>query len=1036
MQVFIFGAAHTKSTLAGPDDQLVLEKLIKGQRVLDWTINGLRQAGIEGDCVSFIGGYKIEEVIEEYPDLHYTVNPQWATTHVIGSLRYALESWKGGDVLLTYADTIFRPRVFNDLLQYNSPVTIGIDTEWRKRIQHGYLQEQAEKVQLKDHQLKNIGRQEIGPLQADAQFSGLVMLKKHIVHKLYMQLVENDRGLLSDNDSLSDLLQFIYHQWDIPITTHDHRGLWAELDSEEDLAQFVFGTKAETLERIQPFVSKSQVCDQIHFPLEQWEKESDSLLNEIQRQFADEKLIIRSSSLEEDSWEASQAGAFLSVAGIQGADTHALEEGINDVITGFQQNGSAQYNSDNQVLVQPFITDVAMSGVAFSRHLENATPYYVINYDDESSRTDTVTSGSSANTKSISLYKNGDYELKDERIVKVVDAIEELERITGYRSLDIEFVLTHNDELYIVQVRPITIHDKQSNDTHFTEMLEGAKQKVSSRLRNYPHLLGETTILADMPDWNPAEMIGVRPKPLALSLYQYLITDTTWRNARAQMGYRNPVPAKLMYCIGGHPYIDVRNSFNNLIPDGLRDDIAEKIVNHYLQRLNQYPELHDKIEFEIAITCYSPDIEHHLDRLREDGFNDSEIDELKDHLRVLTEDAVTGKHGLSVQELVSETEDLDPFREHLLEDDFVHHEIPGLIHTLLDDCKEHGTRPFSILARYGFIASSMMRGFVQREVITDQERLKFLNSIETVAGRFVEAMGKVQNGTITREDFLDEYGHLRPGTYDITSYSYDENPEQYFPAVKRSSPSAKSKARASGGSGFTFNRETIEAIDNEIKNMGMGFSAHKLLKYVGEATAAREYAKFQFTKNVSAVLKLLAKWGGELGFDRSELSYLFIEDLLRLNTLSVERRPKLYTKQKIQEGKHWYKEVNKIETPHIIISTSDLEVIEHRRSQPNYVTEKVITAPICKLSEIKDKKDLKDKIVMTEGADPGYDWIFLHSIKGLITKYGGAASHMTIRCAEFGLPAAIGCGEQLFEQLERARNVELNCTNKQIKVLG
>jgi phosphoenolpyruvate-protein kinase (PTS system EI component) len=166
------------------------------------------------------------------------------------------------------------------------------------------------------------------------------------------------------------------------------------------------------------------------------------------------------------------------------------------------------------------------------------------------------------------------------------------------------------------------------------------------------------------------------------------------------------------------------------------------------------------------------------------------------------------------------------------------------------------------------------------------------------------------------------------------------------------------------------------------------------------------------------------------------LSYLFIDDVLRLNTLSTEERPKLYLKQKIQEGKRWYQHVNKVETPHLITSVDDLDIIKHRTSQPNYVTDNMISAPVCKLSDIQDKNDITGKIVMTEGADPGYDWIFLHSIEGLITKYGGAASHMTIRCAEFGLPAAIGCGEQLFDQLDQAQNVELNCTNKQIKVLG
>lgn len=1033
MQVFIFGAAHTDSKLAGPNDQLVLEKLIKGQRVLDWTINGLSQAGINGNQISFIGGYKIEEVIDQYPQLHYTVNPQWATTHVIGSLRYALETWKGGDILLTYADTIFRPQVFSDILQYKNPVTIGIDTEWESRIQYEFLQSQAEKVKLEEAEVKNVGRRSIAPQEADAQFSGLTLLKKHVAHKLYMQLVEDNKNLLSDDESLSDLLTVIHQEWDLPIGTHDHHGLWAELDSEEDLAQFVFGTKAETLERIQPFVDSAKVCDQIHFPLEAWEDNSEKLINKIQNRFSDQELIIRSSSLEEDSWESSQAGAFLSVSGVQSDDDPALKQGINDVITGFRQNGSGSYNPNNQVLVQPFITNVAMSGVAFSRHLENATPYYVINYDDESNRTDTITSGSAVNAQSITIYKEGNHEFVDDRITKVVRAIKELEGITGYQSLDIEFVLTTDNELYIVQVRPITIHEELFEDNNFERVMVGAKQKVRSRLKKYPHVHGSTTVLADMPDWNPAEMIGVRPKPLALSLYQYLITDSTWRIARGKMGYRNPTPAKLMFCIGGHPYIDVRNSFNNLIPRGLADNTAEKLVNHYIDRLKNYPELNDKVEFEIAITCYSPDIEHHVERLRENNFTESEITNLKNELHILTEKAILGEDGLSVEELVAKTDELDQFREKVLQGKIEDHEIPGMIHMLLDDCIERGTVPFSLLARYGFIASSMMRGLVAKKVITDQQHQKFMNSIETVAGRFVDAMEQVQNGSMSQNLFLREYGHLRPGTYDITSYSYGEKPGQYFPSVTaHQQRSVKSTERKP----FSFDEETIEAIGTEIQNMGMSFSARHLLHFIKEATAAREYAKFQFSKNVSTALKLLSRWGKEAGFTRDELSYVFIDDVLRLNRMSTEEQPKLYLKQKIQEGKRWHEQVNKIETPHIVTSANDLDVIKHRTSQPNYVTDKVISAPICKLSEIQDKDDITGKIVMIEGADPGYDWIFLHSIEGLITKYGGAASHMTIRCAEFGLPAAIGCGEQLFDQLNQALNVELNCTNKQIKVLG
>ena len=72
---------------------------------------------------------------------------------------------------------------------------------------------------------------------------------------------------------------------------------------------------------------------------------------------------------------------------------------------------------------------------------------------------------------------------------------------------------------------------------------------------------------------------------------------------------------------------------------------------------------------------------------------------------------------------------------------------------------------------------------------------------------------------------------------------------------------------------------------------------------------------------------------------------------------------------------------------------------------------------------------------MIENADPGYDWLFGHNIKGLITKFGGANSHMTIRCNELEIPAAIGCGDSLFSKLETTKKLLLNCKNKIIKIL-
>ena len=53
-----------------------------------------------------------------------------------------------------------------------------------------------------------------------------------------------------------------------------------------------------------------------------------------------------------------------------------------------------------------------------------------------------------------------------------------------------------------------------------------------------------------MSDWNPAEMLGTKPKPLAISLYSELITNSIWSKQRSNYGYRDVSPNPLMYNIG------------------------------------------------------------------------------------------------------------------------------------------------------------------------------------------------------------------------------------------------------------------------------------------------------------------------------------------------------------------------------------------------------------------------------------------------------------------------------------------------------
>ena len=69
------------------------------------------------------------------------------------------------------------------------------------------------------------------------------------------------------------------------------------------------------------------------------------------------------------------------------------------------------------------------------------------------------------------------------------------------------------------------------------------------------------------------------------------------------------------------PYVDVRVDFNSWIPSNLNNKISEKLINFYLDKLKKYPQFHDKIEFEIAFTCFTFSIKERIDQLPKNKFS-------------------------------------------------------------------------------------------------------------------------------------------------------------------------------------------------------------------------------------------------------------------------------------------------------------------------------------------------------------------------------------------------------------------------------
>jgi len=488
------------------------------------------------------------------------------------------------------------------------------------------------------------------------------------------------------------------------------------------------------------------------------------------------------------------------------------------------------------------------------------------------------------------------------------------------------------------------------------------------------------------------------------------------------MGYYEPRGHPLMVSCAGQPFVDVRQSFRSFLPSGLSRELAERIVDYWLERLANNPQFHDKVEFEIAVTSWSFDFESRALRLLPPDLSESDRDELRRAFRSLTF-ALLGDSGASVRGQIALVKQLEA-RYAALTVDIEHKPRLELVSELLEDTIEYGTIPFAILARHAFIARLLLLSLVEEGLLAQEDVERFYGSVTTVAGDFIGHTRQVALGQLTRDDFFERYGHLRPGTYDILSLRYDQRGASVLGKVD----GAGEDACLSEKKTFEISDGQDRAIRRRLDLEGLAISTSDLLTYFSQATQAREWSKFIFTRSVSDCIELIAEWGKDHGLSRDELSYIDIRDILDCRVAVRQRSIEEYLRGLSQQSQLDHEVTSGIHLPHLLIRPSDFLIVPMLLEQPNFITLNKAVGPCCYLGggDI-EPESLDNHIVAIESADPGFDWIFGRRIRGLVTKFGGANSHMAIRCAEFNIPAAIGCGEQIFDRVVRSRNVELDC---------
>jgi len=770
---------------------------------------------------------------------------------------------------------------------------------------------------------------------------------------------------------------------------------------------FLKKSKGEVLIDLKNYNLKFKIPKTVLINVEDWKKNKQEIYKGIKNILCS-NIVIRSSSRNEDNQEKSNAGKYLSFLNVNLNKKKYFYNCVNRIINSY----SDSYSSKDQILIQEMVIDINSSGVAFTRDIENGSNYYVINYDDVTGKTNTVTSGQgNYSNRILYIYKKFNNQIKSKRFKKLIDCIKDLEKKIGLDTLDIEFAINNKLEIYLLQVRPISTENKwdKKKDKEINSSIFRSEKKINSIFKKKNKIYNSNTILGNMPDWNPVEIIGKYPSQLSVSLYRYLITDNIWAKARALMGYKNITGNKLMYLICGQPYIDTRLSLYSFLPKSIKSSISKKIVNHGINLLKKFPFLHDKIEFEISIPSFNFSSNRKVENLFHKVLQKKEKNFFLNEIKKLTKKVIENKGKYSIEYCIGEVEKLNYQFE---KDNKIN--INNLDY-LIKKCRDVGTLNFSILARHGFIAKSFLNSLIQKKVLKKNEVDSFEQNLNTITTQMLNDATQVKSKGINKKKFMKKYGHLRPGTYDISSKRYDQMKNFKFNARRK-------KTRP-----FKLSKIEKSKINKLLKKNGFKLNSDKFLNYIKSSLILREYSKFVFTKYLSLILEIIAKFGQKKNISRQDISNIDVNNFLNKKFLKFNKSDlnKLIKRNKNRQN------LNKqIKLPSLIIDKSNLRVVPFQVNLPNFVTRKKIEGDYIYLDKLKNIKNLHNKIIVIENADPGYDWIFAYNILGLVTKFGGINSHMAIRCSELSIPAVIGCGEQIFSDIisDQKKEIFIDCS--------
>src|SRR3989338_3034735 len=208
--------------------------------LIQYSIDNLRKVGIAD--ITIITGYKSEMI--NIPNVRYIHNEKFAETNMVYTL-FCAEAVMDDNLIISYSDIIFEPKVLQKLLQSKDEITVVVDDNWQElwELKSNNPLNDAETLRLnKKNYILEIGAKPKDLNQIDSQYIGLLKFSKkgiRILKKIYHELKDANRqeivirGRTFNQLYMTDVLQLLIDNGH-KVKGVRIKGGWLELDSKED----------------------------------------------------------------------------------------------------------------------------------------------------------------------------------------------------------------------------------------------------------------------------------------------------------------------------------------------------------------------------------------------------------------------------------------------------------------------------------------------------------------------------------------------------------------------------------------------------------------------------------------------------------------------------------------------------------------------------------------------------------------------------------------------------------------------------------